>query len=465
MTNAALDSARLRDLAREIAGEVLLPSDPGYDAARAVWNGRFDPRPAAVVQCLNAGDVATTIGVARAQDLPISVRGGGHSYAGHGVHDGAVTIDLSRMRRVEIDAERKRAIVGPGATWGEFDAAAQEHGLATPGATVSTVGVAGCTLGGGSGYLSRKFGLGIDNLIGVEIVVADGRTLRANESENADLFWSIRGGSGNFGVVTSFEFRLHEVGPEVVVAQAFYPIDRAREVLRLYRELTVDAPDDIVLYAFVIRVPPVAPFPAEYHGKPTIALIGCHVGDLQAGEAAFRPLQEDERTFLAAVQRTSYVGAQTSFDAGMPKGLRWYSMTHNVPELSDDAIDTVARHGEALRGPFSMLYFGRDDGAISRIDPRATAFPHRDGAYGLHIFPGWVDPAEDGEMREWARAVHRDMAPYATGGAFVNLLPGDEPDLTAARAWGVNREQLARLKAKWDPENVFRINHNVWPAG
>lgn len=465
MANAEIDTTSLRSLANEITGEVLLPTDPGYDAARTIWNGRFDPHPAAVVQCRNADDVAAALRMARTQRLPLSVRGGGHSYAGHAVHDGALTIDLSHMRGVEIDAGRKRANVGPGVTWGEFDAAAQEHGLATPGATVSTVGVAGYTLGGGSGYLSRKFGLGIDNLLSAEIVVADGRSLRVSESENADLFWAIRGGGGNFGVVTSFEFRLHEVGPEVVVGQAFYPIDRVREILRLYRELTADAPDDLVLYAFILRVPPVEPFPEEFHGEPTVALVGCYAGDPMAGEAAFRPLQDAGRSILAAVQRIPYVQAQKSFDAGMPKGLRWYSMAHYLAELSDKAIDTFARHAESLRGPFSMLYFGREDGAISRIGARATAFPHRDGAHGLHIFPGWVDPADDSEMRDWARAVHGDMAQFATGGAYLNLLPGDDPDATPAAAWGSNAEQLARLKAKWDPENVFHINHNVEPAG
>jgi FAD/FMN-containing dehydrogenase len=465
MTNPELSVTNLRNLASRIAGDVLLPSDEGYDEARAVWNGRFDPHPAAVVRCLTPGDVAGAIRFARSQNLPLSVRGGGHSYAGHGVHDGALTIDLSLMNGIEIDAGGKRAVVGPGATWGAFDAAAQEHGLATPGGTVSTVGVAGFTLGGGSGYLSRKFGMGLDNLLSAEVVVADGRVVRASESENADLFWAIRGGSGNFGVVTSFEFRLHEVGPEVVVGQAYHPIDRAREVLRFYRELTADAPAELMLYAFVLRVPPVEPFPAEFHGQPTIALVGCYAGDLEAGEAAFRPVEQHGQPILAAVQRVPYVQAQQAFDAGMPKGLRWYSMTHYIPELSDEAIETFAERAESLRGPFTLLYFGREDGAVARVDPSATAFPHRDGAYGLHIFPGWTDPAEDGEMRAWAREVHAAMAPYANGGAYVNLLPGDDPESAPAAAWCANLERLARVKAKWDPENLFRINHNVSPAG
>jgi FAD/FMN-containing dehydrogenase len=459
-----LSSPAVQSLRERIGGEIILPADGGYDEARAAWNGRFDPRPAAVVRCHDARDVTAAVAFARAQGLPVSVRGGGHSYAGLAIGDGALAIDLSRMDTVVVDAERRIAIVGPGATWADFDREAQTHGLAATGATVSSVGVAGFALGGGSGYLARRHGLGLDNLEAAEVVTADGRVLRASAAEHGDLFWGLRGGSGNFGVVTSFEFRLHAVGPEVVTAQAFHPIERARDVLRFYRDFMDSAADDVTAYAFALRVPPVEPFPAKQHGRPALALVACHCGDIGEGTASLRALAEFGDPFLAAVQTVPYTAAQQAFDAGMPQGLRWETRAHYLDEMSDDAIDTFARHAESLAGPYTMAYFEPLGGAIGRIEPDATAFPHRDAIYGLHILAGWADAAHDEELMRWARAFHYAMAPHATGGVYVNLLGSDEVVRVPA-AYGANYERLVRLKAKYDPENLFRVNHNIPPGG
>ncbi|HSJ29854.1 MAG TPA: FAD-binding oxidoreductase [Longimicrobiales bacterium] len=449
----------LRDRVR---GELTLPSDAGWDEARTVWNARFDPHPLAVVRCRDAADVAAAVSVARELGLPVSVRSGGHSYAGLAVGDGALALDLSRMNAVAIDAERRVAVVEPGATWADVDRESQLHGLGTTGATVSSVGVAGFSLGGGSGYLARKHGLGVQNLLSLEVVTADGRVLRASDSENEDLFWALRGGSGNFGVVTALEIRLHAVGPEVVTAQAFHPIAHARDVLHFYRDFASGATDDVSAYAFVLRVPPVAPFPIEQHGRPAVALVACHCGDVAAGRAALAPLTEWGEPFLAALQTVPYTAAQQAFDAGMPSGLRWYTRAHYMNALDDPAIDTFVRHAEDLAGPFTMAYFEPMGGAIARTAPDAAAFPHHDAAYGLHILAGWSEPSDDDALMRWTRAFHTAMTPYATGGVYVNLLAADEGDRIPS-AYGANYERLTTLKAKYDPENMFRINQNVPP--
>ena len=459
MTNT-LDATNTDTFRDRIDGELILPSDPGYDDARRVWNERFDPRPAALVRCRSAADVVAAIELARERGLPVSVRGGGHSYAGLGVGDGALAIDLSAMNDVVVAAERRTAVVGPGATWAEFDRAAQAHGLATTGATVSSVGVAGFALGGGTGYLARKHGLGVDNVLSLEVVTADGRVLRASKDENDDLFWALRGGSGNFGVVTSFEFRLHHVGPEVVTAQSWYAIEDARDVLRFYRELMESAPDEVTVYAFALRVPPVEPFPVEHHGKPALALVGCHVGDVDEGTTSLERLATFGNPILAGVQTMPYTAAQRAFDAGMPAGLRWDTRGHYLNALVDEAIDTFATHVESLTGPYTMAYFEPLGGAIGSVASDTTAFPHRDAAYGLHILPGWAEgPAGEDKMR-WMGEFHEAMATHATGGVYVNLLGADEADRVPA-AYGANYARLARLKAEYDPENVFRVNQNI----
>lgn len=459
-----LSESVLNSLRASMRGRVLDPDSPGFDEARKIWNGRFDRNPAAIARCAGTDDVAAALEIARRNELLISVRSGGHDYAGKSVSDGALVIDLSLMNEVTVDADSKRARVQAGVRWGAFDQEAQRHGLATTGGTVSTVGVAGYTLGGGTGWLSRKHGLGLDNLLSAEVVLASGEIVRASRSENDDLFWALRGGSGNFGIVTSFEFQLHEVGPEVVAGQILHPLESAPDVLRFYRSFMTEAPDELQCYPFFLRVPPLDIFPEQYHGQVAIDLVVSCTGEASEAEAAIRPLQDFGEPFFSGVGPQQYTALQQSFDAGMPSGNRWYSKAHYLRELSDDGIEILIRHVSDMPGSFTVVYMEPGGGAVGRVDAAETAFPHREAAYSLHIFPGWQQAADDERMIEWARTFHRDMAGDSTGGAYVNLLNGDENDV-ARTAWGANYERLREVKQKYDPDNLFRRNHNIEPAG
>lgn len=458
-----MDQATVESLRKAMRGDVLTPGNDEYELARRIWNGRFERRPGAIARCTANDDVVAAVHVARENDLLVAVRGGGHDFAGKSACDGGLTIDLSLMGDVRVDPEAKTARVGPGARWREFDQEAQRFGLATTGGTVSTVGIAGFTLGGGSGWLSRKHGLALDNLLSAEVVLASGELVHASETENQDLFWSLRGGSGNFGVVTSFEYRLHELEGEVLAGQILYPFEAAPEVLRAYRSFMLDAPDEAQCYPFFIRVPPLEIFPESYHGQVAIDLVLAYMGDVAEGEGALKPLRELGEPFFNMVAPQPYLTLQKSFDEGTPSGNRWYSKAHYLRELPDEAIDTIVSHAGNLQGELTMVYLENYGGAISRIEREATAFPHRDAAYAIHIFPGWRDADHDGVNIEWARVFHRAMAKYATGGIYVNHLDGDEDDLRRA-AYGANYERLARVKQKYDPANLFRHNQNIEPA-
>lgn len=459
-TPPAADPARPATAAPK---DVLRPDEDGFDEARRIWNGRFDERPAVIVRCHDADDVRGAVQLARASSTPISVRSGGHDYAGNSAREGSVLIDLSGMNRLHIDAERRVATAQPGVRWAGLDGAAQAFGLATPGGTVSSVGVPGFTLGGGSGYLSRKFGMGVDNLLAAEVVTADGRIVRASEENDSDLLWGLRGGGGNFGVVTSLELRLHQVGPEVLAGQIVYPYETAPEVLRRYRDFMMQAPDELQCYAFIVRVPPIEAFPARSHGRPAVFLVLCYAGTPARGREVVQPLAElGGEPLLVAVEPRPYTVAQQAFDVAMGYGNRWYSKAHYFRSLPDAAIDAVVTHAERLPGEFTVAYLGREGGAIGRVDPAATAFPHRDAAFSLHVFPGWTAPADDDEIIAWARAFHEATAPFATGGVYANLLDRDDRD-AAQKAYGANLDRLSRLKAKWDPKNLFHMNHNVVP--
>ena len=463
MPTSTVDDATLRQLRDSMHGLVLAPGDDGYDAARTVWNARLSSRPAAVARCTGAADVRAAVNIARENDLSLSVKGGGHSYAGRSAAEGALMVDLSSMTGVRVDPDARTARVQPGATWGDFDHEAQAFGLATTGATVSTVGVAGCTLGGGTGHLARKCGLSLDNLISADVVTADGSFVHASEEQNADLFWGLRGGDGNLGVVTSFEFQLHEVGPEVLAGQILHPMADAAEGLRVYRDVMADAPDELQAYAFFVHAPPIPAVPEDYHGATVLDLVVTYAGDPSTGEEVLRPLRAFGDPILDAVRPQPYTALQQTFDEGVPPGQRWYSKAHYLDALPDAALDTVVEHVDPLPGPFSMVYFEPMGGAIGRVDPSATAFPHREAAYGFHILTGWSDPDQDAEIMDWTRDVHAAMTPYANGGVYVNLLGSDEAPRVAS-AYGPNQGRLARLKAQYDPNNLFRENHNVEPA-
>ncbi len=447
-------------LAAAVSGEVLRPGDADYDEARRVWNVRFDGRPAAVVRCADAEDVRSAVRFAHRGGLQLSVKGGGHAYAANTVGDDGLLVDLSRMKGLTVDPEAKTARVEPGVTWGEFDQAAQQHALATPGGTVSTVGVAGLALGGGAGYLSRKHGMTIDNLLSADVVIADGGLIRASLEENADLFWALRGGGGNFGVVTSFEFKLHELGPEVLAGQIVHRFDDARDVLRLYRDFMDEAPDEIQCYAFVLRVPPIDVFPKEFHGELAIDLVVFHTD--VGGEESLRPLLDFGDPILAFVARQAYTEVQQAFDASLPAGHRYESRAHYFTALSDEALEAFTANVNELPGPFTVAYFGAEGGAIGHVSGSATAFPHRDAAYSLHVLAGWTDPDRDTQVTAWARQLHEAMSPYATGGVYVNLLGTGEQERVEA-AYGANHHRLRELKRQWDPANLFRMNHNIKP--
>ncbi len=364
-----MDSGTVGALVSQIAGEVLQPGDAGYDAARAVWNARFDRRPDLIIRCAQAADVQVAINFASQAGMTLAVKGNGHSYAGKSSSEGGLLIDLKLMNGVTIDAGARTARVGPGATWGEFDAAAQAHGLATSGGTVSTVGVAGVTLGGGEGWLARKHGLTIDNLIGAEVVTAAGDVVRASAEENPDLFWALRGGGGNFGVVTSFEYALHDVGPDLLAGQVIYPGERAAELLRAYRDFSATAPAEAMGYAFFLRIPPIPAFPEALHGTLVLDLVLCYVGPADEGEAALAPLRNLGNPIADTVAVVPYLALQQAFDAGVATGNRWYSRGHYLDTLTDAAIDALVAGLEPFPGEFTLVYLGPGGGAIGPLTP------------------------------------------------------------------------------------------------
>jgi FAD/FMN-containing dehydrogenase len=415
-------------------------------------------RPALIARCTTAGDVATAVRFARENTLLTSVRGGGHNIAGNAVVDGGFMIDLSPMRAVHIDSARRVARVEGGATLGDFDRAAQEHGLATPLGINSTTGVAGLTLGGGFGWLSRKYGMTVDNLIGADLVTAAGELVRAGERENPDLFWGIRGG-GNLGVVTSFRFRLHEVGPEVFAGLVVHPYERAGELLRRYRELAAAAPDELALWVVLRKAPPLPFLPPDVYGKEVVVFAFCHLGGPGEGQRAVAPLMalgEPHGTHLGPMPLVAW---QSAFDPLLTPGARNYWKSHNFTTLSDGAIDLTVRYAGRLPTPQCEIFIGQVGGAIKRVPPEATAYPHRDAEFVMNVHTRWDDPAEDRRCVAWAREFFEATAPHATGGVYVNFIPEDEE--RAEAAYGRNYDRLAELKRKYDPRNLFRINQNI----
>ncbi len=444
-----------------VEGRVLRPGDGGFDESRALWNTRFDRSPDLAVRCLNANDVTAAVDYAREQGMRLSVKGGGHSYAANSVSDGGLLIDLSMMKKIVVDPGERTVTVEGGVTGAEMDAATQEHGLATPTATVSSVGVIGAALGGGAGYLSRKHGLMIDNVISARLVTADGRQVRAAADENADLFWALRGGGGNFGVVTSLELRLHDVGPQVLSGQIIYPFDKAGEYLRFFRDFMADAPEEFQCYPFCFRVPPIDMFPEETHGQPVLDFVLYHE-DPDAIEFVM-PLRDLGEPILEVAGVSRYVNAQTGFDANLPKGQRYVSKAHDLAALSDGAIDTMVEYVPRMVGPLSAAYFDPLGGAVGRVDPSATPYAGRDTTFGFHIIAGWMDAADDDSVLAWASEFHTAMGAHATGGVYVNLIADDETSRIPA-AYGANYARLVELKQRWDPGNLFSSNYNILPG-
>ena len=453
----------MEPLRSRATGAVLVAGEAGYEEARQIWNTRLGREPAAILQCADAADVAAGVSYANEQGLAIAVRGGGHSYAGLASREDALLIDLSHMRKIEVEAGNARANVGPGVRWGDFYAAALPHGLCPAGGTVSSVGVAGFTLGGGSGWLTRQHGLALDNLVAVEAVTADGRIVTASESENSDLFWGIRGSAGNLAIVTRFTFRLHPVPAEIYAGQVIYPLERAAEAMRVFREVMASAPDAFTCYPATFRIPPIDAFPAQLHGQVVLDFIFGHIGGVAEGEAIARPLRQIGEPLIDLCAAQPLGDLFKVFDAGTPPGQRWYSRSRYIRELSDEAIGTFLKHSAGMRGPFTFAYFEVLGGAAGRVATHATAFPHRNARCDYHILAGWPDGAGDESVMEWVRAFHDDMEPFSAGGVYVNLLAEDEPD-RVREAYGSNWDRLKHLKRTWDPDNRLSSNQNIDPS-
>lgn len=460
---SAIDDTEVESLAARLEGEILLPEDPEYDGARAVWNGMIDRRPGLIARCASADDVGEAIRFAREQGLEVAVRGAGHHIAGNSVCEGGLLIDLSPMKAVVVDPKRRTARVGPGATLADLDGATQAHGLATPLGINSTTGIAGLTLGGGFGWLSRKHGLTVDNLMAADVITADEDRLRASEDENADLFWGLRGGGGNFGVVTSFEYRLHEVGPEILSGLIVHSFEDARQVLDRYREFADQVPDEVNPW-FVLRKAPPLPFLSEdVHGRMILILPVFVAGDMEAGKRLVQPLRAIGKPIADVVGPHPYAGWQQAFDPLLTPGARNYWKSHNFTALEDGALDTIVDYAGRLPSAESEIFVARMGGAINRPPADATAYPHRDAEYLMNVHVRWQDPSEDDRCVAWAREFFDEMARFATGGVYMNFMPADETGRVKA-ALGSNYERLTQLKRRYDPDNFFHLNPNVAPA-
>ena len=458
-----MDAQSLSRFRETFTGEVIIPGSERYESARRVWNGMIDRRPAIIARCADGAAVARAIAFAREQALPIAVRGGAHNVAGNATIDGGIVIDLSGTKSIAVDATARRAVAAPGLTWGEFDSATAVHGLATTGGLVSTTGIAGFTLGGGIGWLMRAHGLTCDNVLSAEMITADGMTLTASEAQHADLFWALRGGGGNFGIVTRFAYRLYPVNT-VIGGLTLHPASQARDALRFFHDLTASAPDELTtLFAFLTAPP--APFvPAKLQGKPAVAIVACYAGDASDGEAAVQPIKRFDPAGVDLIGPMPYTALQSMLDASAPAGCMNYWKSSYLDQLTDAAIDTIVEHAAAMGAPLAQVHVHHMGGAVARVPAEATAFAHRSSAYAVNIVATWIDRADDDRYVGWARAFSDALQPHANGGVYVNFL-GEEGEARVRAAYGDRTyARLRRVKAQYDPENVFRMNQNIAPA-
>jgi FAD/FMN-containing dehydrogenase len=458
----ALGEATLQELRDSLRGELVLPGDDAYDEARGVWNGMIDRRPSLIVRCTGTSDVIAAVGFARSEGLTVAVRGGSHNVAGNATCDGGLVIDLSPMKGVRVDAESRTVRAQGGLTWGELDAETQGFGLATTGGLVTSTGVAGFTLGGGIGWLMRKHGLACDNLISADVVTADGQTMHASETENPELLWGLRGGGGNFGVVTEFEFRLHPVS-QVLGGLVAWPAEAARDILRFWRDWVGDTPDDLCTMAAFLYAPPEPFVPPHVHGMPIFAIACFHLDLEGSAEDDLRPLR-DLGPAVDVIGPMPYAAIQRMFDAGVPRGSRNYWRSGYVAELTDDAIDAILAHTDRIPAPLGQVHVHQLGGAMSRVPAGATAFGNRDAGFLMNYIGLWLDSAEDHANTDWVRAASDAMEPYGTGARYVNFL-ADEGDAGVRSAYETETfTRLENLKARYDPTNFFHLNQNIKPA-
>jgi FAD/FMN-containing dehydrogenase len=449
-----VDETSIQELREHLRGRVFLPGDEGYDDAREVFNGMIDRRPSLIVRCAGVADVIAAVDFAREAGKLVAVRGGGHNVAGHAVCDGGVVIDLSAMKSVRVDPSSGTARAEGGSTWGDFDHATQAFGLATTGGIVPSTGIAGLTLGGGIGYLNRKYGLACDNLLSADVVTADGQLLTASSTENEDLFWGLRGGGGNLGVVTSFEYHVHPVGP-VLGGELVYPLDQAKEALRFYRDWSTDAPDEVRADPTLLSTP----------DGPALAFIVCYCGSVDEGETVLQPIRQFGSPTVDTIAPVPYETVQNLLTEVFQPGLRHYWKSSFLREFSDEAIEAIVDFfASAVPPPFAAVAIEHLGGAISRVGERDTAFSHRHATHSLLVLRMWQDPAESDENIAWARSCYRSAEPFLENAVYVNYL-GDEGEARIRAGYGVNYERLVEVKSRYDPKNLFRLNQNVTPVG
>ncbi len=459
-----LNEADITALAADFRGEIISPGDAGYDEARRVWNGMIDKHPALIARCTGTADVAAAVKWTRGRDMPVAVRGGGHNVAGNAVNDGGIVIDLSPMNGIFVDPAKRTARAQPGVNWGDLDHETQAFGLATPGGEVSMTGIAGYTLSGGMGLLQRKWGLACDNVLAAEVVLASGEVVTASAIEHSDLYWAIRGGGGNFGIVTSFEFGLHSLGPEIFSAAVLYPFPEATRIMRAWHEFAQQAPDELTTQVLFWGLPPLPDLPEHRHGEPIVILAGMYAGSAEAGERALQPLRACGEPIVDFSGVSTYVGAQASFDEFFPDTQRYYWKSLYLEALDDALIDAIIATLGDRPSPQTLIALRHLGGAIGRVPVEATAYPHRRALYNLSIDATWDDPADDERMIAWVRQAWQTLRDRTGGGVYLNFAGlGEENDDLARAGYGANYDRLKQIKARYDPENLFRGNINIRP--
>ncbi|NYT61855.1 FAD-binding oxidoreductase [Alcaligenaceae bacterium] len=445
------------------SGEILLSSDDAYENARKIWNAMIDKHPALIARCTTTSDVVRGVNFARDNKLLLAIRGGGHNIAGNAICDNGIVIDLSQMKGASIQPHERRGAIEGGATLADFDAATQAYGLATPLGINSTTGIAGLTLGGGFGWLSRKYGMTVDNLESAEVVTAAGEVMHASSTEHPDLFWALRGGSGNFGVVTRFEFRLHLVGPELLSGLIVYPFTEAKSVLQQYRKFMTEAPDELSVWTVLRKAPPLPFLPASVHGQAVVVLALLYAGDPKQGEALIEPLRKLGTPLGEHIGVQPYTAWQQAFDPLLTPGARNYWKSHNFSTLADGLFDAVIEYIKTLPSPQCEIFFGAIGGATTRPSPDSTAYAHRDTKFVMNVHGRWDEVTDDKRCITWARDFFNASAPFASGGVYVNFLTADEGDRVRS-AYGSNYQRLAQVKQKYDPNNLFHVNQNILPS-
>jgi FAD binding domain/Berberine and berberine like len=462
-----LETLHIEQLSPQFTGELLRQGDSGYDDARLVWNGMFDRYPALIARCRTTDDVVAAVNFARENDLLIAVRGGGHSAVGYSTCDDGIVIDLSEMNQVQVDPETRIIRAGGGTTWGQFDAATQEHGLAVTGGRFSTTGIAGLTLGSGSGWLERKCGLTADSLVSAELVTADGSVIRASRDENPELFWGLKGGGGNFGVVTEFEFRGHQVGPLIYGGLMACLPEKAPEILAFMRDYMEDAPEDLGTAVAFVSAPPEPFVPPEMHFKPITGVVICWTGSQEEGEKICAPIREVAQPVMDMVGPIPYAALQGMLDGGGPKGIKGYMKAEFMPELSDDAIAKFVDHGGRRPSPTTQLLLEPMGGAMKDVDDDDSAVGRRDVDWCYHALAMWMEPGQEAEdtHRAWARELQQDLEPHTTTGVYLNFTSDAVDDDRVRKTFGPEKyARLQALKDQYDPQNLFRLNQNIKPS-